>query len=78
MGKKATPLERSGSSFDEDLGKAKKKNAVSAGIGAADDIKPPFLTRFIFQIVLGCMAGMMFMGAVLIMVGSYFNTTASE
>ena len=78
MGKKAPPLERSGSSFDEDLGKAKKKNAVSAGIGAADDIKPPFLTRFIFQIVLGCMAGMMFMGAVLIMVGSYFNTTASE
>ena len=54
----------------DDLGKVKKKNAIAAGIGTMDDIKPPFLTRFIFQIVLGCMAGMMFLGGVLIMVGS--------
>eukprot|EP01046_Picozoa_sp_COSAG06_P055935 COSAG06_NODE_10433_length_1682_cov_1.083386_2_plen_55_part_01 len=51
---------------EDDLGKVKKKNAVAAGIGTMDDIKPPFLTRFIFQIVLGCMAGMMFLGGVLI------------
>jgi hypothetical protein len=63
---------------EDDLGKVKKKNAIAAGIGTMDDIKPPFLTRFIFQIVLGCMAGMMFLGGVLIMVGGYYNTTVSE
>lgn len=62
----------------DDLGKVKKKNAVMAGIGTVDDIKPPFLTRFIFSIVNGCMAGMMFLGVVLILVGSYYNTTVAE
>lgn len=62
----------------DDLGKVKKKNAVASGIGSVDDIKPPFLTRFIFTIVNGCMAGMIFLGAVLVLVGSYYNTTVSE
>eukprot|EP01043_Picozoa_sp_COSAG02_P053441 COSAG02_NODE_5899_length_3953_cov_1.793980_2_plen_426_part_00 len=62
----------------DDLGKVKKKDAVMAGIGTVDDIKPPFLTRFIFHIVNGCMAGMMFLGLILILVGTYYNTTVSE